>query len=55
MVYDVRGNSANVYYIKKKLAINMQNLALYEASDGLFCSSNVHSEIETYAVNLTFI
>ena len=38
----------NVYYIKRKLAINMQIHTVSEVSDGPYCTNrNVDSGIET--------
>ena len=55
MVHGVREYATNAYYTMKKLAINIQNLAVSEASGGLYCNCNIHGGTETYPANLTFI
>ena len=40
-------------YTKKKVAINMHNLAVSEVSGDPYCDSNVNARIETYGANLT--
>ena len=45
----------DIFYIKMKIAINMQKLEVSEVSNGLYCNSNVNCETENYAANLFFI
>ena len=45
----------DVFYIKMKIAINMQKLEVSEVSNGLYCNSNVNCETENYTANLFFI
>ena len=48
-------NTTDVFYINKKLAINVQEFEISEVSDGPYCNSNPKSETETYAANLIYI
>ena len=45
----------NVYYIKGKLAINMQISAVFEVSGGSYCNRNENSGTETDAAKLNLI
>ena len=55
MLEFVTGNVTNVYYAKRKLAINMQIFAVSEVSGGPYCNRNVNSGTETCATNLILI
>ena len=46
-------NATNIYYIKRKLALNVQIFAISEVPGGPFCNRNVNSGTETYATNLS--
>ena len=46
-------NATNIYYIKRKLAINVQIFAISEVSGGPYCNGNVNSGTETYATNFS--
>ena len=45
----------NVYYIKKKLTINMKIIAVSEVSGGSYCNRNTNSGTETDVAKLNFI
>ena len=49
------GNTINVYYVKRKLAINMQIFAFYEVSGGPYCNRDGNSGSETYVANFYMV
>ena len=54
MYVGISANVTNVYYIERKLAMNMQILAVSVVSGGLYCNCNVNSGTEIYTANLIF-
>ena len=45
----------NAYYIRRKLAINIQIFTVSEVSGGPNCNYNINGGTETYAANSIFI
>ena len=48
-------NAPDVFYIKKKLSINMQKFELSDVSGSSYYNIKVNSETETYEANVNFI